>query len=57
MLNKSDAMTAREASARRAALEKASGQKVMLLSGVTGANLPEVLRELMGRVHAHRAPS
>ena len=35
-LNKADAMTPREASARRTALAKASGRRVMLLSGVTG---------------------
>src|SRR6201991_1261242 len=35
-LNKVDAMTTREAAARRAALAKASGQRVMLISGVTG---------------------
>ncbi len=45
-LNKSDAMTPREASARLAALRKASGRAVMLLSGVTGQGVPEVLREL-----------
>ena len=56
VLNKTDAMTPREISARRAALSKASGQPVMLLSGATGANLPEVLRALMGRVHEHKAP-
>ena len=55
VLNKSDAMTAREAASRRAALEKASGQEVMLLSGATQDNLPAVLRALMGRVHAARA--
>ena len=54
VLNKSDAMTVAEARSRRAALEKASGQPVMLLSGVTGDNLPVVLRELMTRVHAAR---
>ncbi len=54
VLNKSDAMTPAEARSRRAALEKASGQKVMLLSGVTGDNLPAVLRNLMDRVHADR---
>ena len=36
-LNKADAMTPREASARRAALAKASGQPVLLMSGVSGA--------------------
>ena len=54
VLNKMDAMTPREASSRRAALEKASGQNVMLLSGVTGENLPAVLRATMDRVQAHR---
>src|SRR3982074_796132 len=43
-LNKCDAMTPREASARAAALRKASGRPVMLLSGVTGQGVPEVLR-------------
>lgn len=54
VLNKMDAMTPREASSRRAALEKASGHNVMLLSGVTGENLPAVLRATMDRVQAHR---
>jgi len=55
VLNKSDAMTPREATSRRAALAKASGQEVMLLSGATQGNLPVVLRALMARVHAARA--
>jgi len=55
VLNKSDAMTPREATSRRAALAKASGQEVMLLSGATQDNLPAVLRALMMRVHAARA--
>ncbi len=54
VLNKTDAMTPREVSARRAALAKAAGQPVMLLSGATGQGLPDVVRALMGRVHAHR---
>jgi GTPase len=45
-LNKADAMTPREVSARRAALAKASGRKVMVLSGVSGQGVPEVLRAL-----------
>jgi GTPase len=45
-LNKVDAMTAREAAARRAALEKASGRRVMLMSGATGQGVREVLRAL-----------
>ncbi len=55
VLNKSDAMTPRETSARRAALAKASGQQVTLLSGATGAGVPDLLRQLMGAVHAARA--
>ena len=58
VLNKLDAMSAAEARSRRAALEKASGQRVMLLSGVTGEHLPAVLRALMERVHtARQAPA
>jgi GTP-binding protein len=45
-LNKADAMTPREASARKAALQKASGRPVMLLSGAGGQGVPEVLRAL-----------
>ena len=55
VLNKTNAMTPREIGARRSALRKASGQEVMLLSGATGAGLPEVVRALMDRVHAHKA--
>ena len=53
-LNKSDAMTPREASARKAALAKASGRPVMLMSGVTGQGVPEVLRTLQGMINAAR---
>ena len=49
-LNKADTMTAREASARLAALRRASGQQVMLLSGATGKGVPETLRALQDRV-------
>ncbi len=45
-LNKTDIMTPREAAARRAALVRASGQPVMLLSGATGQGVPMVLRAL-----------
>ena len=54
VLNKTDAMTPREISARRAALAKAAGQPVMLLSGVTHDGLDAVLRALMDRVRDHR---
>ena len=55
VLNKSDAMTPREASSRRAALAKASGQEVHLMSGITGDNLQPVLRLLMDAIHQARA--
>jgi GTP-binding protein len=53
-LNKTDAMTPREASARAAALRKASGRPVMVLSGVTGQGVPEVLRALQNIIHDAR---
>jgi GTP-binding protein len=53
-LNKIDAMTPRETSARAAALRKASGRPVMLLSGVTGQGVPEVLRALQNIIHDQR---
>ncbi len=53
-LNKSDSMTPRETSARRAALAKASGRPVMLLSAVTGEGVPEVLRALQNAVNEER---
>jgi len=53
-LNKADAMTPREASARATALRKASGRPVMLLSGVTGQGVPEVLRALQNLIHDKR---
>jgi GTP-binding protein len=54
-LNKSDAMTPREISARRAALAKASGQKVYVISGISGQGVPEVLSVLWDAVAAARA--
>ena len=54
VLNKADAMTRREAVARRAALARASGQDVMLMSGVTGHGVDEVKRALMDRVRASK---
>lgn len=53
-LNKADAMTAREASARAAALRKASGRPVILLSGATGQGVPDVLRKVQDVIHATR---
>jgi len=46
VLNKMDAMTPREFSARRAALAKASGAVVMGISAISGQGVPEVLRAL-----------
>ena len=56
-LNKADAMTPREAASRKAALEKASGRRVMLLSGVTGQGVPEVLRALQTVVNTTPSPA
>jgi GTP-binding protein len=53
-LNKSDAMAPREASARRAALRRAAGQEVHLISGLSGAGLPELLEALWPAIEAAR---
>src|SRR4051794_38482422 len=53
-LNKADAMTPRETSARLAALRKASGRPVYLLSGASGQGVPEVLRVLQDTIHEAR---
>jgi len=54
-LNKVDAMSAREIVSRRAALAKASGQEVHLVSGATGAGVPELLRAVQNAVTHYRA--
>ncbi len=53
-LNKSDAMSSRQASARCSALERASGQEVALMSGVAGEGVQAVLRRLMIATKAAR---
>ena len=53
-LNKIDSMTSREISSRRAALAKASGKRVMLLSGAGGEGVQEVLRALQDVVTARK---
>ncbi len=53
-LNKADAMTPREAAARRAALQKAVGRPVALVSGATGQGVPELLRQLQAEIGAAR---
>ncbi|MBV9784638.1 MAG: GTPase ObgE [Acidisphaera sp.] len=45
-LNKADAMTPREAAARRSALARAAGRPVALISAAGGAGVPELLRRL-----------
>jgi GTP-binding protein len=55
VLNKLDSMTPRQASARRAALAKASGQAVLLMSGATGQNVPDILRALQNAITEYRA--
>ncbi|WP_413875538.1 GTPase ObgE [Albidovulum sp.] len=45
-LNKSDALDAKTLANRRRSLEKASGGKVLVLSGVSGEGVQEVLRAL-----------
>ena len=59
-LNKADAMSPRETSARRVALSKACGQPVLVVSGVSGQGVPEVLRALypnIARARQERAAS
>jgi GTP-binding protein len=56
VLNKSDSMTPRQLTTRRAALAEASGQEVHVMSGVTGEGVPEMLRALQNAITTHRAP-
>ena len=53
-LNKADAMSPREVSARRSALSRASGRPVQVMSGVSGQGVPQVLRALQDAVHEAR---
>jgi GTP-binding protein len=53
-LNKIDAMSAREISSRRAALAKACGQKVYLVSGATGLGVADLLRAVQDAVTTRR---
>ncbi len=55
-LNKSDAMTPKQVSDRRRALEKASGGPVHVISGASGRGIPEVLRALLAEIE-RRAPA
>jgi len=53
-LTKIDALDAKTLSARKRALEKASGGPVFLISGVSGQGLTEVLRALYAQITAGR---
>jgi GTP-binding protein len=53
-LNKADAMSAREISSRRAALARASGRPVHVISGATGQGVPEMLRALQDEITRQR---
>jgi GTP-binding protein len=47
-------MTPREITSRRAALAKASGAPVLLLSAATGEGVPELLRAVQDAVTRYR---
>ena len=55
-LNKCDALDTKTITARRKALEKASGGKVYVISGVAGLGLTDVLRDLRAQIIAGNAP-
>ncbi|NAZ36800.1 GTPase ObgE [Rubellimicrobium sp. CFH 75288] len=60
VLNKVDALSGEDRATRRAALERATGGPVLLMSGATGEGVTEVLRALRERVEEGRrgaAPS
>jgi GTP-binding protein len=54
VLNKSDAILKTALAKKRASLEKASGQKVFVMSGVSGEGVDEVLRTLARKVSSAR---
>jgi len=53
-LNKCDAIPADALAKKKAALEKASGQKVYLLSGVSGRGVNDVLRVMAAQIRRRR---
>ncbi|MDE2459370.1 MAG: GTPase ObgE [Rhodospirillales bacterium] len=55
VLNKTDSMTPRELSSRKAALARASGAKVMSICAVTGEGVKEVLRTLQDVINEAKA--
>ena len=54
-LNKADAITPAALAKKKAALEKACGGKVHVISGVSGQGLPDVLRAMARAIAAARA--
>ena len=55
-LNKIDALDAAGIGAKRTALEAASGARVLEISGVSGAGVPQALRALLDEIGRRRAP-
>ncbi|MBB5692742.1 GTPase ObgE [Muricoccus pecuniae] len=53
-LNKTDAMTPQARTSRVKALTRAAGKEPLLISGATGAGVPEALRALADTVHRAR---
>jgi len=53
-LNKVDAIPEKELAKKKAALEKACGHKVMVISGVTGEGVMTVLRAMMKNIQKRR---
>ena len=53
-LNKSDAIDKTALARKKTALEKASGSKVFVISGVSGDGIDEVLRTLVREIAEHR---
>ena len=53
-LNKSDAIPKTALAKKRAALEKACGHKVFVISGVSGSGVEDVLRALVKEIVKHR---
>jgi len=54
-LNKVDAIPEKELAKKKAALERASGQKVHVISGVSGEGINAVLRAMVRQISARRA--
>jgi GTP-binding protein len=53
-LNKIDALTPAEANRKRAALQRAIGKEVRLVSGVSGAGVRELVNEIAAMLRARR---